>query len=171
MTEQFRSLLSCFATGVTVATTVDGDGKPWGMTASAVASVSLEPPLLLICVDREAKFHAAVDGAAGFALNVLAANQEEVSRTFASRIENPFASADYRIGPDGFPLLAGVVAHIICASWGTFEAGDHTVFFGRVSGGQTFDAMPLIHYRSEYTTTDSTATDGENNSWETSSDR
>ncbi len=154
MTEQFRSLLSCFATGVTVATTVDANGRPWGMTASAVASVSLEPPLLLICVDREAKFHAAVDGAAGFALNVLAAHQEELSRTFASRLEDPFASADHRIGPDGFPLLAGVVAHIICSSWGTFEAGDHTVFFGRVSGGETFDGTPLIHYRSEYTTTD-----------------
>lgn len=152
MSDRFRSLMSCFATGVTVATTVDADGKPWGMTASAVTSVSLEPPLLLICVDREAKFHAALHGGTGFALNVLAADQETLSRTFAGSLDDPFASADYRIGPDGFPLLAGVVAHIACSPWGTFEAGDHTVFFGEVSGGEIFEGLPLLHYRSKYTT-------------------
>ncbi len=149
----FRQLLSCFATGVTVATTLDGDECPCGMTASAVSSVSLEPPLLLICVNQDAKFHTAMGAATGFALNVLAADQEEVSRVFASEVDDPFAEVDHYRGPDGLPLIPGTVAHILCAPGGTYEAGDHTIFFGLVTGGEVFQSPPLLHYRSRYTTT------------------
>ncbi|MCH8934398.1 MAG: flavin reductase family protein [Gemmatimonadetes bacterium] len=148
----FRSLLGCFATGVTVATTLDTDGGAYGMTASAVAAVSLEPPLLLICVDRDAKFHAAVGAGLGFALNVLASDQEQLSQIFASSATDPFSKVESHRASGGFPLLDGVVAHIICAAWGSHEAGDHTVFFGTVIEGEIFDRPPLLHYRSQYTT-------------------
>lgn len=149
----YRSLLGCFATGVMLATTLDTEGRPRGMTASAVSAVSLEPPLLLICVNREANFHAALGSEVGFVLNVLAADQEAISQTFASETEDPFATVPFRLGNAGLPLVDGVVAHIVCAPWGTFEAGDHTVFFGKVTGGESFPRPPLVHHRSHYTTT------------------
>jgi len=150
----FKSLLGCFATGVTVATTLDAGGERSGMTASAVAAVSLDPPLLLLCVDRNAKFHAAVEAGRGFALNVLASDQERISRIFADSCGDPFAKVEFR-SDSGFPLLEGVVAHIICALWGSHQAGDHTVFFGTVTKGQVFDRAPLLHYRGRYTTVES----------------
>jgi len=152
--ELFRSLLGCFATGVTVATTLDENGRYAGMTASAVAAVSLEPPLLLICVDRDANFHAAVSAGRGFALNVLAADQEALSQTFADTAADPFEAVEYSRTGGGLPVLDGVVAQIVCTLWGSHDAGDHTVFFGLVQDGETFDRPPLIHYRSRYTATE-----------------
>ncbi len=149
----YRSLLGCFATGVTLATTLDTEGRACGMTASAVSAVSLEPPLLLICVNREANFHAALGSEVGFALNVLAADQEAISQAFASDIEDPFATVPFRLGEAGLPLVEGAAAHIVCASWGSFEAGDHTIFFGKVTDGESFRQPPLIHHRGRYTTT------------------
>ncbi len=149
----YRSLLGCFATGVTLATTLDTEGRACGMTASAVSAVSLEPPLLLICVNREANFHAALGSEVGFVLNVLAADQEAISHTFSTDIEDPFATVPFRLGDAGLPLVDGAVAHIVCAPWGSFEAGDHTVFFGRVTGGESFRRPPLVHHGGRYTTT------------------
>ncbi len=151
--ELFRSLLGCFATGVTLATTVDSAGHPCGMTASAVSAVSVEPPLLLICVNREATFHAALGSQRGFALNVLATGQEAIAEAFASGVDDPFAGMSYRVGPAQLPLVDGAVAHIICAPWGAHAAGDHTVFFGKVTDGRVFEGRPLVHYKSRYTTT------------------
>ncbi len=149
---QFRQLLSRFATGVTVATTVDGHGRPVGMTASAVSAVSLEPPLLLVCVSHAADFHEALATADAFALNVLANDQEPLSRTFAEKGTDRFAELDYDMGPNGQPLISGVTAHIFCSKWGQRTVGDHTIFFGQVVGGAVFDRPPLVHYRSRYTT-------------------
>jgi flavin reductase (DIM6/NTAB) family NADH-FMN oxidoreductase RutF len=123
------------------------------MTVSAVSAVSLQPPLILICVNREATFHAALDSKRGFALNVLATGQEAISEAFASGVDDPFATMNYRMGPAQLPLVDGAVAHIICAPWGTHAAGDHTVFFGKVTDGSVFEGRPLVHYRSRYTTT------------------
>jgi flavin reductase (DIM6/NTAB) family NADH-FMN oxidoreductase RutF len=149
----FRKLLGCFATGVTVATAKDADGRLVGMTASAVSAVSLDPPLLLICVGHSATFHRALRGGTGFALNILATDQQALSEHFASGFDDPFEDTAYHIGDHGFPLLDGVVAHIICGQWSAYEAGDHTVFFGEVIAGQAYERPPLIHYRGRYTTT------------------
>ena len=152
-TEQYRHLLSRFPTGVTVATTIDRRGTPHGMTASAVASVSLEPPILLVCVDHSADFHAALSTARTFALSVLAHGQENLSRRFAEERTDRFDGVPIVTGPDGLPLIEGAVAHILCERSESHEAGDHTVFFGRVTGGSIFDHKPLVHFRSGYTTT------------------
>lgn len=149
----YRFLLSCFATGVTVATTVDDNGLPIGMTASAVSAVSITPPLLLVCVSKVARFHDALTGNTGFALNILAEHQGDVSELFARGLDNPFLHVPHTEGPGGLCLLDDVVAHIICGSWSTYDAGDHTVFFGEVRRGQVFERAPLVHYRSRYTTT------------------
>lgn len=146
----YRRLLGSFATGVTVMTVPGEDGHPVGMTASAVSAVSLEPPLLLVCIDHAATVHRALTTAPRFALNVLAADQERLSRQFADEVDRRFEGVGYRRGPHDLPLLDDVVAHILCDRQETADAGDHTVVFGRVIGGEAFPRPPLLHFRGGY---------------------
>ena len=148
----FRDLLATFYTGVTVVTALEPTGAPHGMTASAVASLSLEPPLLLVCVDRTADLHAILSETGAFALNVLAHDQEQLSRRFADDRPDRFVGVPCSKGIDGLPLLDGAVAHITCRKWGAYGGGDHTIFLGQVSGGTIYDRKPLIHGRRKYTT-------------------
>jgi flavin reductase (DIM6/NTAB) family NADH-FMN oxidoreductase RutF len=117
---QFRQLLGRFATGVSIVTTRGADGRPVGMTASALASVSLEPPLLLVAVDRQNDMHDTLRSAPHFAVNILAADQEALSRRFAATDANRFDGVGYRESRHGVPLLNGVLAHIECASHAPF---------------------------------------------------
>jgi flavin reductase (DIM6/NTAB) family NADH-FMN oxidoreductase RutF len=148
--DQFRQLLGRFATGVTVVTARSASGAPLGMTASSLASVSLDPPLVLVAVDRRNDMHNALKTAPHFAINILTADQEILSRRFASTDPNRFDGVGYREGRNGLPLLNDVVAHIECAMHGAVPGGDHTVYFGLVTGGDVTEARPLIYYRSGY---------------------
>ena len=148
----FRELLSGFASGVTVVTAIDRKGGHHGMTASAVASLSLEPPLVVVCVDRTADLHAVLEGASSFALSVLAADQEHLSRRFAEDRTDRWDGIPHSIGFDGLALLDGALGHITCRKWGAYPGGDHTVFIGQVSGGQIFERKPLLHFRRGYGT-------------------
>ncbi len=147
---QFRQLLGRFATGVTVVTTRDPSGQPVGMTASSVASVSLEPPLVLVSVDRANDMHPALSAAERFVLNVLAADQEAISRRFAAEHPNRFDGIGYRETRHGLPVLEGVLASIECEKQAAVPGGDHTVFFGLVTGGAVSDRRPLLYYRGGY---------------------
>jgi flavin reductase (DIM6/NTAB) family NADH-FMN oxidoreductase RutF len=147
--EKFRELLGRFATGVTVLTTVDADGRPAGMTASALSAVSLDPPLLLVCVNRLTEFCAILRRTLRFAVNVLAEEQEDLSRRFAAEGIDRFAGIEYRIASEGL-LLDGVVAHIWCEVEEAKDTGDHVVFFARVLGGEVYDRAPLLHFRARY---------------------
>jgi flavin reductase (DIM6/NTAB) family NADH-FMN oxidoreductase RutF len=147
---QFRQLLGRFATGVTVVTTLRADGQPVGMTASSVASVSLEPPLLLVAVERSHDMHDALGAAAHFAINILAADQEALARRFAAAAANRFEGVGYREGRHGVPLIDGVLAHIECAKQAAVPGGDHTVYFGLVTGGEVSERRPLLYYRGGY---------------------
>lgn len=146
----FRQLLGRFATGVTVLTTVDGAGNPAGMTANSLASVSLAPPLLSVCVDRAAEMFGAIVVARHFAVNILAEDQEDVSRRFAAPEHGPFSGVGYHTSENGLVLLDGAIAHIECLREATHEAGDHVIVIGRVVGGGTRDGRPLIYYRGGY---------------------
>jgi flavin reductase (DIM6/NTAB) family NADH-FMN oxidoreductase RutF len=146
----FRDLLGRFATGVTVLTARAADGRPFGMTANAVASVSLDPPLLLVCVDRTRDIHDVLRAAPRFALSVLAEDQEVVSRRFAADSADRFVGTPVLDGPHGLPLVAGAVAHILCALRDTVAAGDHTIFIGLVTGGTASDRPPLLYFRAGY---------------------
>ncbi|MGH7674030.1 MAG: flavin reductase family protein [Gemmatimonadales bacterium] len=150
--QRFRELAGCFATGVTVLTTRTTEGTPLGMTASAVAAVSLDPPLVLVCVDRRHDMHPALGAARHFVLNVLAADQEPLSRRFADVTDDRFAGVAAHDNAAGVPVLDGVAAAIECERQGAVPAGDHTVFFGLVTGGQTAARDPLVHHRGTYTT-------------------
>ena len=150
----FRQLLGRFATGVTVVTTRRADGARVGMTASSIASVSLEPPLLLVSIDHRNDMHGALQAAQRFVVNVLAADQEAISRRFADATEHRFDQGEaigYRNNPEGLPVLDGVLAHIECTKVQAVPAGDHTVFFGLVTGGAVTDRRPLLYYRGGYT--------------------
>jgi flavin reductase (DIM6/NTAB) family NADH-FMN oxidoreductase RutF len=146
----FRQLLGRFATGVTVVTTRDPAGRPIGMTASSVASVSLHPPLVLVSVDQANDMHPALQAAARFVLNVLAADQEAISRRFAAEHPNRFDGIGYQENRHGLPVLDGVLASIECEKQAEAPGGDHTVFFGLVTGGSVSDRRPLLYYRGGY---------------------
>jgi len=147
---QFRQLLGRFATGVTVLTTRDQAGRPVGMTASSVASVSLNPPLVLVSVDQKNDMYPALQAAQRFVLNVLAADQEALSRRFAEEHPNRFDGVGYQQSKHGIPVLDGVLASIECEKQAEVPGGDHSVFFGIVTGGSVSDRRPLLYYRGGY---------------------
>ncbi len=149
---EFRTLMGRFASGVTVATAIDGNGRAVGMTATAVAAVSLDPPLVLVGVNHSDPLHGALERARTFGLNVLASDQEIVSRRFAADAAERFDGVPYHTEPHGVPLLDGVVAAIVCERWHAVPAGDHTLFIGRVLGGVATDRAPLLHFRGGYAT-------------------
>ena len=139
-----------FATGVTVLT-VNGSGdRPLGMTASSLASVSLVPPLVSVCVDHQAELHDTIVASSVFVVNILESRQEELSRRFADRHEDRFEGVGYHRSPEGLVLLEGALAHIECERFATYPAGDHTIIIGRVIGGGTGEGRPLLYYRGGY---------------------
>ena len=152
---EFRQLCGRFATGVTVVTTLDAAGVPSGMTANSFASVSLDPPLVSVAIDLSASTHAALLQAPRFAINILAAHQEALSRRFASGLSDRFDGVAWQHGLAGQLLLDGALAHIICERWSTIPAGDHTILLGRVIGGAATDhGRPLLYYRGGYADSD-----------------
>ena len=147
---EFRQLLGRFATGVTILTTTTPEGRPLGMTANSLASVSLHPPLISVCVDREAEMHAVILQAPEFVVNVLSSPQEALARRFSDKHEDRFEGIGYHLSPEGLILLDGVLAHVVCERQATYPAGDHTIVVGRVVGGATNEAHPLLFYRGGY---------------------
>ena len=124
-----------FATGVTVVTV--GGATPHGMTANSFTTVSLDPPLILVCVARDALMHEALEATGRFGISVLGSDQEPVARYYADRRrplgEEQFRFADWVTGAHtGAPLLAGAAAHLECRLWRTYDGGDHTIFLGRL---------------------------------------
>lgn len=149
---QFRQLCGRFATGVVIITAIDADGTPCGMTANSFTSVSLSPPLVSVNVDRSADLHRVLAASSGFAINVLSSEQEALSRRFAARDESRFDGVGYRRSDGGRILLDGVIATLECDPHARFDAGDHTVYVGRVVGGTVHDGRPLLYFRGGYLT-------------------
>jgi flavin reductase (DIM6/NTAB) family NADH-FMN oxidoreductase RutF len=135
---------------VTILTVVTAEGHPIGMTANSLASVSLRPPLLSVCVDHEADMHDVILHADQFVVNVLSSPQETLARRFADKHEDRFDGIGYHLSPDGLILLDGALAHIECHRHAEYRAGDHTIVLGKVVGGATSDGRPLLYYRGGY---------------------
>jgi flavin reductase (DIM6/NTAB) family NADH-FMN oxidoreductase RutF len=147
---QFRQLLGRFATGVAIVTVVAPDGRPLGMTANSLSSVSLRPPLISVCVDQEAEMHGAILRVTDFVINVLGSHQETLARRFADKHEDRFEGIGYNLTPEGLILLGGALAHIECHRHAEYPGGDHTIIIGRVTGGTTSKGRPLLYYRGGY---------------------
>jgi flavin reductase (DIM6/NTAB) family NADH-FMN oxidoreductase RutF len=148
--QEFRRVLGAFAAGVTVVTTVDDEGKPYGLTATAFTSVSLQPPLVLVCVDKRSESHPHFHTSQIFAVNFLALGQEDLSRRFAVSGGDKFGDITFRRGPTGAPVLPDALGHVECRIVDIFEAGDHTVFIGQVESADAIDGEPLLYFRGGY---------------------
>ena len=147
--ESFRSALRRFASGVTVVT-VSHDEELHGMTASSFASVSLDPPQILVCLDKASRTRALILEKGSFAVNILSDDQEEVSRSFSRRGTKPFDRLGHRTGVAGDPLLDGAIAYIECRLDQMVEAGDHDIFVGEVVACEAGPGTPLLYYDQAY---------------------
>lgn len=155
--ERFRGVLGRFVTGISIMTTVDAEGNPHGMTANALTSVSLEPPLVLVCVDRSAIMADLLERADGFALSFLTVEQEALSTWFATP-DRPTGAAQFQdlaIGTQatGSPILDECLAWLDCRTWARYDGGDHVIVVGEVVAlGETDDrdAAPLLYDRGRY---------------------
>lgn len=146
-----RRVLGHFATGVTVITTRDRNGRFYGLTANAFSSVSLAPPLLLVCVDKKAETYPFFAESKVFTVNILAAGQEDISRRFAVSGGEKFEGIAYRVGANGAPILDGALAYIECRVWSECDGGDHTIYLGEVLEAQVAgEGKPLLFYRGGY---------------------
>lgn len=145
-----RNAFGAFATGVTVITTRQPDGTPRGFTANSFTSVSLDPPLLLVCLAKSAHSAEVFAQAPHFAVNILAEDQKAVSGLFASRAPDKFAQCAWTPGQDGVPLIDGSLAQFACASQQIVDAGDHLILVGRVQAFWTAEGQPLGYFRGNY---------------------
>ena len=148
--DEFRVALSRFVSGITVVTVLDSDKRPAGITVSAFSSVSLEPPLVLACIDKRASVHDYFTEGSHFAVNILGQEQEHISRRFASKEQDRFDGAGYREGVSGAPLLEGALAYIECRVVHIYPGGDHTIVVGEVESTSVADNKPLAYYRGGY---------------------
>ena len=148
--DEFRRACGRFATGVTVATVLDGEGTPHGLTVSSFTSVSLDPPLILICLGHAVTMIDAFRAASHFGINVLSAEQRELSDRFARKGWDRFDALPWERGATGVPLLPGAIAHIECATHDRVPSGDHDIFIGRMVQARVTDGEPLIYFASAY---------------------
>ncbi|TMQ22035.1 MAG: flavin reductase family protein [Candidatus Rokuibacteriota bacterium] len=148
--DDFRRVLSHFTTGVTIVTTCDGDGRPTGLTASAFCSVSLDPPLVLVCVDHKSQSYPALRERGCFAINILHAEQEVISRRFASTRLDKFDGVPHTLSELGLPLVDGAIARLECTTVSMHVEGDHTIFVGRVERADAPSGEPLLYFKGKY---------------------
>ncbi len=147
---ELRRVMGHFATGVTVVTTHDGSGRCYGLTANAVCSVSLDPPLVLVCVDKGAESHPAFGLSQAFVVNILSDGQEDLSRHFAVSGGDKFVDMPCRSGGTGAPILDGALGYVECRVVATHDAGDHTIYIGEVQGAAAREGHPLLFFRGRY---------------------
>lgn len=152
--DEFRLAMGTFSTGVTVIT-VDDAGKVEGMTANAFASVSLDPMLVLVCVDHKARTHAHLSARKRFGINVLSEHQRKISEHYALADRDPAvaeqaAGAKFDRTQHGTPVLHGALAYMECRLQTTYEAGDHTIFIAEVEDVVVHEGQPLLYFQSAY---------------------
>ena len=146
---RFRLAMSHFASGVTVVTT-EHDGRLYGMTVASFASLSLHPPLVLVCIESSVKTHDAIAAAQKFGVSILSSEQTEISSRFASRNDDKFAGVDVFGGELAVPLITGALTAIECRVHAQLPGGDHTIFVGEVNDVFTREGEPLLYFRSGY---------------------
>lgn len=142
----YRQALGSFATGVTIVTAYDTDHDPWGLTANSFTSVSLDPPVVSVCIAKSGRVFPTLSMAGHFAVNVLSAAQQDLARHFASTVENRFTDTGWTAGLAA-PLLPGAAVHLECAVHRRIDAGDHEILLGRVERYTHSPAAPLVYCR------------------------
>jgi len=153
--QELRQVMRRWATGVSVVTAGSGEGRH-GITVNSFSSLSLDPPLCLVCIDRRTRAHAAIPAAGGFTVNLLGAGQDDVSARFAGRrpdLADPFDGLPLVVAPSGRPVLADCLGYLDCTLEATLPGGDHAIFVGRVEHAATFaERPPLLFFGGAYRT-------------------
>jgi flavin reductase (DIM6/NTAB) family NADH-FMN oxidoreductase RutF len=148
--KELRRVMGVFATGVTVLTTRDAHGRPYGLTANAVTSLSLDPPLLIICIDKKAETHPHFFDSRCFVVNILAEDQADLSTRFAKSGGDKFGGVPFSTNQDGVPVLEGTLAHVECRILETHEGGDHVIHIGEVRHAEVRGGRPLLFFQGRY---------------------
>lgn len=147
----FCAVLGHSPCGVSVVTARDADGCSHGITVSSYASLSFDPPLMLICIDARSRIHPVLSVARSFAVNILSADQESLARQFSSRADDRFAGVSCSLGKSGDLLISDALAFLECRLVDAVRAGDHTIFIGAVSAAGAREGTPLLRYCGAYT--------------------
>jgi flavin reductase (DIM6/NTAB) family NADH-FMN oxidoreductase RutF len=148
--EEFRHALGKFASGVTVVTTKAADGHLHGLTVSAFCSVSLNPPLILVCIQKNTGSYHAFEESKAFVVNVLSESQMNVSNHFASPIEDKFSGIEYENGIENIPVLKNCLVNLECRLANSYDGGDHTIFVGEIEKAHVGDGNPLAYFHGDY---------------------
>lgn len=151
--ELFREIFNSFPTSVSVITTLDAEGNPRGFTCKAMSAVSIDPPLLLICVDKSSRTVRAIEASGAFVVNVLAEGGQQASQVFAGKSAHKFTDVDWipSRAANGCPVLTGItLAHVECIVTQSVEAGDHWIIIGRLENAEVFQRRPLLYHRKAY---------------------
>ena len=144
--KNLRNVLSKFATGVTVVSTIDCDGKPIGMTANSFTSVSLDPPLVLWSIGINQPSYNAFLKAKGYSVNILSKDQKDICDLFSSPVENKFSDIDYTLTDNGFPIIQKSLAWFDCLKWNNYPGGDHQILVGEIKNFYADENDPLIFW-------------------------
>jgi flavin reductase (DIM6/NTAB) family NADH-FMN oxidoreductase RutF len=148
--DEFRSILGRFPSGVTVVTTKAADGSDQGMTVSAFCSLSLQPPLVLVCIEKTASVHNALTSSPAFIVNILSAKQEQIARRFSIVDIDRFEGVGFSRSRNGIVVLDDVLGVIECNRASLHDGGDHTIIVGEVEAGRAETGTPLLYYRGGY---------------------
>jgi flavin reductase (DIM6/NTAB) family NADH-FMN oxidoreductase RutF len=148
--DEFRAALGRFASGVTVVTTKDASGKLHGITVSAFCSVSLEPPLILICIEKATGSHYAFEESGVFIVNILDRSQQHLSEHFASTFPDKFEDMEYHTGIGGIPILDDALVSLECSIKKSCDGGDHSIYIAEVENADIKDGSPLVYFHGNY---------------------
>lgn len=148
--KELRRVMGHFATGVTVITTKDIHGVPYGLTANAFMSLSLDPPLALIGIDKSAQCYSCFDASKVFAVNFLSDEQEEMSRRFATKGIDKFAGLKWQEGSSGAAILPGVIGYVECRVKKIHDGGDHAIIVGEIVSARAQGGRPLLFFQGKY---------------------
>jgi flavin reductase (DIM6/NTAB) family NADH-FMN oxidoreductase RutF len=148
--DEFRAALGRFASGVTIVTTRDKTGRLHGITVSAFCSVSLTPPLILVCIDKNTGSHHAFEETSAFVVNILREDQQYISDRFAALLPDKFDAVKYHLGIDELPVLEDVLANLECRLVYSHAGGDHTIYVGQIERATVNDGNPLVYFHGEY---------------------
>lgn len=148
--KDYRRALGGFATGVTIVTVFDTEGQPWGLTANSFTSVSLEPPLISVCVSKQGRVFPVISKADRFAVNVLSHEQKDLAMLFAGKSDDRFSGIEWFTTDKSAPLLPDVSLHLDCTVYQRIDAGDHEIILGHVERYDQSPAVPLVYCRGQF---------------------
>jgi flavin reductase (DIM6/NTAB) family NADH-FMN oxidoreductase RutF len=148
--DEFKSSLSRFASSVTVVTTKDCEGNLHGLTVSAFCSVSMNPPLILVCIHKSTGSYSSFEESKAFVVNILKESQQQISNHFASHSDDKFSGQNYELNENGLPILADCLVNLECSLKHSYDGGDHTIFVGEIEKTTVRDGKPLIYSQGKY---------------------